>query len=109
MLAFIPRTPTKTMVSITKDDFTRSIIKMIAIDGVPLTFFSDEGFQLLDGTPASNLAVSQGRDAICSLVLDAFNQEKQNLVQIINDKPIYVKCDGVTCLCSHFFGVNVQF
>ena len=43
--------------SIYKEDFISLILKMVCYNGVPLTFFSDQGFKLLNGKLAQSLGV----------------------------------------------------
>ena len=52
---------------------------MIAYTRVPLTFFPDDGFQLLNGNFATNLEIQLGRQAIRSMVVKKSEEEKSNL------------------------------
>ena len=54
MTSFFKATNRKATASITKEDFTNGILKMIAYNGVPLTLFQDDEFQLLNGTFVKN-------------------------------------------------------
>ena len=47
--SFFKTSNRKATASIIKEDFTNGILKTIVYNGVPLTFFQDNGFQLLNG------------------------------------------------------------
>ena len=52
MTSFFKKSNRKATASITEEDFTYGILKMIVYNGVPLTFFQDDRFQLLNGNLA---------------------------------------------------------
>ena len=79
MTGFFETSNRKATASITKEDFINGILKMIVYNGVPLTFFQDNGFQLLNDTFAKTLEIQLGRQAICSMVLKKSEKEKSNL------------------------------
>ena len=54
----------KATASINAEDFKNGILKMVVYNGVPLTFFQDDGFQLLNGDFAKILGIFLGRQAI---------------------------------------------
>ena len=66
--SFFKTSNQKATASITKEDFTNGILKMIAYNGVPLTFFQEDGFKLLNGNFTKNLEIQLGRQAIRSMV-----------------------------------------
>ena len=51
---------------------------MIVYNGVPLTFFQDDGFQLPNGNFAKNLKIQLGCQAIHSIVHKKSEKEKQS-------------------------------
>ena len=50
MTSFFKTSNRKATASITKEDFTNGILKMIVYNEISVTFFQDDGFQLLNGT-----------------------------------------------------------
>ena len=82
---------------------------MIVYNGVSLTFFQDDGFQLLNGIFAKNLEIQLGCQAICSMVLKKLEQEKSKLKESLSGALVSIKFDGVTRLRSHFLGISVQY
>ena len=95
--------------SISAEDLKAGILKNVVYDGVPLTFFSGEGFQLLNGSSARNLGVPLGRMSIRNLVMDKYETELKKLREAVKNKLLYLKFDGVTRLRCHYMGINVQF
>ena len=81
---------------------------MIVYSGVPLTFFQDDGFQLLNGF-AKNLEFQLGRQAIRSMVLKKSEEEKSKLKKSLSGALVSIKFDGATRLRSHFLGISVQY
>ena len=57
---------------------------MIVCNGVPLTFFQDDGFQLLNGTFAKNLEIQLGHQVIRSMALKKFEEEKSKLKESLS-------------------------
>ena len=96
-------------VSITEDALKLSVLKMIVNNGVPLTHFKGEGFQLLAGKAAVSLGIHLGRSAVRALLMNRFQSEKEALKGALKGKHIYLLFDGVTRLRRHFLGVSVQF
>ena len=82
---------------------------MIVYNGVPLTFFQEDGFQLLNGTFAKNLEIQLGRQAIRSMVLKKSEEEKSKLKESLSGALVSIKFVGVTRLRSHFLGISVQY
>ena len=82
---------------------------MIVYNGVPLTFFQEDGFQLLNGTFAKNLEIQLGRQAIRSMVLKKSEEEKSKLKESLSGALVSIKFDGVTRLRSHFLSISVQY
>ena len=78
---------------------------MIVYNGVPLTFFQDDGCQLLNGTFAANLEIQLGRQAIRSMVLKKSEEEKSRLNESLSGALVSIKFDGATRLRSHFLGI----
>ena len=109
MTSFFKISNRKATASITKEDFINGILKMIVYNGVPLTFFQDDGFQLQNGTFAKNLEIQLGRQAICSMVLKKSEEEKSKLKESLSGALVSIKFDGVTRLRSHFLGISVQY
>ena len=56
--------------SISKEGFISSILRMVCYNEVPLTFFSDQGFKLLNGKLVRSLGVVLGRDSIRQLIAE---------------------------------------
>ena len=67
---------------------------MIVYNGVPLTFFQDDGFRLLNGNFAKNLKIQLGLQAIRSMVLKKFEEEKSKLKESLSGA--LVSINGVT-------------
>ena len=109
MTSFFKTSNRKATASITKEDFINGILKMIVYNGVPLTFFQEDGFQLLNGTFAKNLEIQLGRQAIRSMVLKKSEEEKSKLKESLSGALVSIKFDGVTRLRSHFLGISVQY
>ena len=80
---------------------------MICYNGVPLTFFCDQGFRLLNGKLAQSLGVVLGRDSIWQLILEKVHIEKQMLSSAVKHELVFIKFDGVTRLRSHYLGINI--
>ena len=78
---------------------------MIVYNGVPLTFFQDDGFQLLNGNFAKNFEIQQGRQAICSMKLKISEEEKSKLKESVSGALVFIKFDGVIKLQLHFLGI----
>ena len=100
--------PKKVVLSFYKD-FTNGILKIIVYNGVPLTFFQDDGFQLLSSNFAKKLEIQLGRPAIRCMVLKQSEEEKSKLKESLSGTLISIKFDGVTRLRSHFLGISVQY
>ena len=92
MTSFFKTSNRKATASITKDDFTNRILKMIVYNRVPLTFFQDDGFQLLNGNFAKNLEIHLGRQAIRSMVLKKIRGRK-------------IKVEGITFWSFGFYQI----
>ena len=82
---------------------------MIVYNGVPLTFFQDDGFQLLNGNFAKNLEIQLGRQAIRSMVLKKSEEEQSKLKESFSGALVFIKFDRVTKLRSHFLGISMQY
>ena len=89
--------------------FVTGMIKMIAYDGVALTFFSGDGFKTLNGPAAEKLGVALGRNAVRRMILDRAGKDKRSLSKELEGKFFSLKFDGVTRLRSHFLGVTIQY
>ena len=63
---------------------------MIVYNGVPLTFFQDDGFQLLNGNFAQNLEIQLGCQAICTTVTQKIRGRK-------------IKVEGITFWSFGFY------
>ena len=86
-----------------------AVLKFVTYDGVPLTFFSGDGFQGLLGKAAKTLDVALGRDVVRVLVINRAAEEKKALMDKLVGKMIVVKMDGVTRTRSHFLGITIQY
>ena len=95
--------------SISKEDFISSILKMVCYNGVPLTFFPDQGFKLLNDKLAQSLGVVLGRDSIRQQSMEKVHIEKQMLSSAMKHELVFIKFDGVTRLRSHYLGINIQY
>ena len=91
---------------------------MIVHNGVPLTFFQDDEFQLLNGNFAKNLKIQLRRQVICNTQkikkgtqkLKKFEEEKSKLKESLSGALVSIKFDGVTRLRSHISWVfSVQY
>ena len=82
---------------------------MVVYNGVPLTFFQDDGFQLLNGDFAKILGISLGRQAIRNMVLKRSEEKRSKLKGSLSKTFVSLKFDGVTRLRSHFLGISAQF
>jgi len=102
-------TSRKATVTVTADKFTESILKQVVYNGVALTHFTDDGFQLVCGDMAKELGIGIGREAVRNMVVQRFAQEKEALKVLLSGKFIYLKFDGATRLRKHFLGISVQF
>ena len=109
MTSFFKTSNRKATASITKEDFTNGILKMIVYNRVPLTLFQDDGFQSLNGNFAKSLEIQLGRQAIRSMVLKQSEEEKSKLKESLSGALISIKYDGVTRLRSQFLGISVQY
>ena len=109
MTSFFNTSNRKVTASTTKEDFTNGILKMIVYNGVPLSFFQDNGFQLPNGKFAKNMEIQLGRQAIRSMVLKKSEEEKSKLQESLCGALVSIKFDGVTRLPSHFLGISVQY
>ena len=107
MTSFFETSYGKATASVTNEDFINGILKMIVYNGVPLTFFQDDGFQLLNGTFAKNLEIQLGHQAIRSMVLKKSEEEKSKFKESLSEALVFIKFDGVTRLRSHFLGISV--
>ena len=108
-LPFLPQPKITVNVPMHKDKFISGILKMIAYDATPLTFFARDGFKTINGLAAQQLGVPLGRNAIRRLVLDRAEEEKKKLSKHLEGKLFYLKFDGVTRLRSHFLGITIQY
>ena len=108
MTSFLKTSNRKATASITKEDFTNGILKMIVYNRVLLTFFQGNGFQLLNGNFAKNLEIQLGRQAFRSMVLKKSKEEKSKLKESLSGALFSIKFDGVTRLRSHFVGISMQ-
>ena len=102
MTSFFITSNRKATASITKEAFTNGILKMTVYNGVPLTFFQEDGFQMLNGNFAKNLEIQLGRQAIRSMVLKKSEKEKSKLKESLSGALVSIKL-----LRSHFLGISV--
>ena len=109
MTIFLKKNIQKAIASISKEDFINGMLKMIVYNGVPLTFFQDDGFQLLNGSFAKHFEVQLGRQAIRSMVLNKSQEEKLKLKESVDGALVSIKFDGVSRLRSHFLGISIQY
>ena len=79
------------------------------MSGVPLNFFENRGFLVLNGEMARKLSVSLSRDSIGRYVIDAANLARDALITKLKGKLVYIKIDGATCQLRSFLGSNVQY
>lgn len=107
--AYFSKTNKKATASISQEDFKTGILKMLVYNGVPLSFFQDDGFRLLSGDFARSLGIPLGRDAIREMLLKKSNEEKLKLKNELSGALISIKFDGVTRLRSHFLGISAQY
>ena len=82
---------------------------MIVYNGVPPPYFQDDGFRLLNDNFAKNLEIQFGRQAIRSMVLKKFEEEKSKFKGSLSGDLVSIKFDGVTRLRSYFLGISVQY
>ena len=82
---------------------------MIVYNRVPLTFFQDNGFRLLNDNFAKNLEIQLGHQAICSTVLKKSEEEKSKFKESLSGALVSIKFDVVTKLRSYFLGISVQY
>ena len=109
MTSFLPVTTKPASISLTKHDLENGILQMVAYDGVPLTFFSNPGFQTIAGTAAKKLGIKLGRYAVRALVINRAKEEKEKLIEELKGNFFTLKFDGATRLRTHFLGITVQF
>ena len=98
MAGFFKTSNRKATASITKEDFSNGILKMIVYNGVFLTFFQDNRFQLLNGNFAKNLEIQLGLQAIRRMVIKKSEEEKPKLKESLSGALVSIKFDGVTKL-----------
>ena len=109
LTAFLPHSSVSVNILVKREDFKTGMLKMVAYDGVALTFFTNEGFTTINGTAAAKLNVHLGRKSVRAMVLDRAGKEKELLSKELQGKFFYLKFDGVTRLRSHYLGVTVQY
>ena len=107
--AFLPRSSVSANILMRGEEFKLGMIRMVAYDGVPLTFFQGEGFKTINGLAAEKLKVPLGRKTVREMILNKANQEKELLSKELEGKFFCLKFDGVTRLRSHFLGVTIQY
>ena len=101
---FIQTSKLKATMSISKEDCISSTLKMICYNGVPLTFFSDQGFKWLNSKHAQSLGVVLGRDSTQQLILEKVHIEKQMLSLAVKHELVFIKFGGVTRFKVSLFG-----
>ena len=69
---------------------------MVSYNGVPLTFFSGQGFKVFNRELAQSLGVVLGRHSIQQLMMKKDHTEKQMLSSAVKHELVFVKLDGVT-------------
>lgn len=89
--------------------FKDLIIDMVVHDLQPLSFFSGKAFMGLNGEMAVKLGVSLNREAVRKYVIDKADAKKEELRQILKNRLVYLKLDGVTRKRNHYLGINVRF
>ena len=82
---------------------------MVGNNGVPLTFFTDQGFKSLNGKLAQSLDAVSGRNSILQLIMEKVHIEKPMLSPAVKHELVFIKFDGVTHLRSHYLGINIQY
>ena len=78
--AFLPSSKT-TSITLKRKEFEDGILQMVAYDGVPLTFFTNPGFQTIAAVAAEKLGMKLGQSAIRGLILKRAKAEKDLLIQ----------------------------
>ena len=109
MNRFLPTSGKTTTVTVKKSDLENGILKMVAYDGSPLTFFSNQGFKTIAGAAAEKLGVSLGPNQVRELVIKRAKFEMENLCQELKGKFYSLKFDGATRLRTHFLGITIQY
>ena len=64
---------------------------------------------MLNGNFAKNLEIQLGHQAIRSMILKKYEEEKSKLKESVSGALVFIKFDGVTRFQSHFLGISVQF
>ena len=82
---------------------------MLVHNGVPLCFFQDNGFKLLNGDFARSLGTLLGRDAIREMLVKRAIEEKKKLKNKLSGAPVSIKFMGVTRMRSYFLGNSTQY
>ena len=59
-------------------------------------FFSEPGFQLMNGSIAKILGVHLGTTGIKNLVMKRAEEEKMNMSKKLKNKWLYIRIDGAT-------------
>lgn len=94
----------------TKAQFQDAIISMVAKDSVPFAFFSAScGFRSIAQPIANKLGVSLDRDAVRNMVIDKAREVEADLIQAMNNQPIFLKMDAATRQGTSYLAINAQF
>ena len=99
----------KISVSMTGENFRRYIVEMVAKEGIPLSFFSSSAFIGLNGEMARKLGVALSRDSVRNLVIESATLRKEELVEHVRGRFVFLKMDACTRQRVNYFAINLQF
>ena len=99
----------KVTVTMTPDEFKRNIVRIIALNGISLRFFSRPEVSALIGELARKLSVSLDKENIKKIVFAEFEREKEELKRKLKNKFVYLKMDACTRHRVNYFAINVRY
>ncbi len=105
----LAKNSTVSVAGVTAEDLISGILKQVVYNGVALSHFEGEGFQLSAGQMPKKLGVAVGCHAVRELVMQNYRECKEILMNELRDMFLYLKFNGVTRLRQHYLGQSVQW
>ena len=87
----------------------KNIVKIAVLHGIFLRFFSKPEVLALIGELARKLGVALNRDNIKKLIIEEYENQKEQIKKKVYNKFVYLKMDACTRHRVNYFAINVRY